>query len=87
MDGNKLGLDLLYEVIVMIVMMFNHVTILGQMANLFLISNHSSLKENKLRFKLHELKFRVCKQKIVCKGNTEFWIKLYGQSFVLMQEI
>ena len=48
MDGNKLGLDLLYEVIVMIVMMFNHVTILGQMANLFSLSNYSYLKEKKL---------------------------------------
>ena len=45
MDGNKLSLDLLYEMILMIVMMFHHVTIPGQMANLFLISNHSSLKK------------------------------------------
>lgn len=38
MDGNKPSPDLLYEAIVIILMMFNHVTIPGQMGNLFSIS-------------------------------------------------
>ena len=49
-DDNKPSLDLLFETIVIILMMFNHVTIPGQIANLFSISNYSSLKENKLEF-------------------------------------
>lgn len=48
MDGNKPSLDLLYEAVVIILMMFNHVTIPGQMVHLFSISNYLSLKENKL---------------------------------------
>lgn len=48
MYGNKPSLDLLSEAIVIILMMFNHVTIPGQMVNLFSIPNYSSLKENRL---------------------------------------
>lgn len=50
MDDNKPSLDLLFEAIVIMLMMFNHVTIPGQIAHLFSISNYWSLKENKLEF-------------------------------------
>lgn len=45
MDGNKPNPDLLYEATVIILMMFNHGVIPGQMANIFSISNYSSLKK------------------------------------------